>query len=134
MAPGPRPAIEAIQRVLDWAEQRSISVLLDLHGGVLHQPCDKLYVRLQGRDGVREAAHCTGLHQQVLRHGLTLLAHVSGGQIAADLAEHAPGLGADLRGWRAHQFDAAANKDRWCRKLLGSAFSDAHEHGGLHNG
>lgn len=33
MAPGPRPAIEAIQRVLDWAEQRSISVLLDLHGG-----------------------------------------------------------------------------------------------------
>lgn len=33
LAPGPAPALAAIGRVLDWAAERSISVLLDLHGG-----------------------------------------------------------------------------------------------------
>ena len=33
MAPGPTPGLAAIGRVLDWAAERQMSVLLDLHGG-----------------------------------------------------------------------------------------------------
>ncbi len=42
--------------------------LLNLHGEVLHQHFDELFVRLLRRGGVREAALCIGLHLQALRH------------------------------------------------------------------